>query len=195
MTYLHMFIDFANVLKSLMYVLTRLGDTFWDVQDPSIPHKVFDAVKDNDEYLRLLQEAADELWPQKWFGTYLGSFAKLPIWNEVFTKVMTLLCDEAQHERFCNVRPQLMAIAAEVNPPLEHLQTSPLTVITRSAALRYYGRKDGEARRAPRESHHICTFRSQRSPCRDRLFPFVRVRAVEGCEGSNPYFHQDGPGE
>jgi senataxin len=106
--------DFQFVLKSLIFLLRRLGSGFWDNEDIGFPQVIFDAVKDNPQYTLLLASSTAVTWHLDWFSDYLDTFWDLPAWGEVLAKTIYLLCGEAQHEGFKDVKPVVIVPAAQV---------------------------------------------------------------------------------
>jgi senataxin len=107
--------DFELVLKALISLFRRLGRRFWDHEDASFPQFIFDAVKDNPQYTQLLSRTTTDSWHLAWFSDYLETFWDLPTWGDVLAKTLNLLCGEAQHERFHEVRSTVVAVAADVS--------------------------------------------------------------------------------
>jgi senataxin len=99
----------------LILLLHRLGSKFWDGEDVTFPQIIFDAIKDNDAYVQLLASAEGDAWSIRWFSEYLRTFWDLPTWGEMLAKILNVLCDEVQHERFKDVRPIIMTAAANVS--------------------------------------------------------------------------------
>ncbi|KAF8843323.1 hypothetical protein BDN67DRAFT_945625 [Paxillus ammoniavirescens] len=106
--------QFAHILKSLLFLLKRLRDDLWKGEGPEFPQVVFDAIKDNPSYIKLIEEVdpSDEKpWFLSWFGEYLWSLKDSGVFGDVLAKVVDLLCEELQHERFKEVRPTVMFAA------------------------------------------------------------------------------------
>jgi hypothetical protein len=110
--------EFAHILKSLLFLLKRLRDDLWKGEGPEFAQVVFDAIKDNPSYIKLIEEVdpSDEKpWFLSWFGEYLWSLKDSGVFGDVLAKVVDLLCEELQHERFKEVRPTVMFAAIRVS--------------------------------------------------------------------------------
>lgn len=82
---------------------------------------VFSSIKQNPRYLEVLQAltvAQRTDWSLNWLETYLKSVGHLPVLKDVLPAMMQFLCEELQHERFQDVRPAAMTIAARVRSML-----------------------------------------------------------------------------
>ncbi|KAF9242609.1 SEN1 N terminal-domain-containing protein [Melanogaster broomeanus] len=105
---------FAHILKSLLFLLKRLHRDLWKAEGPEFPQVVFDAIKDNPSYIKLIEEvdpSEGKPWFLSWFGEYLWSLKDSGVFGDVLAKVVDLLCEELQHERFKEVRPTVMFAA------------------------------------------------------------------------------------
>ena len=49
-----------------------------------------------------------------WFSDYLQSIWTWQVFDNVLVKMVDFLCEELQHERFQDVRPVAMVVAADV---------------------------------------------------------------------------------
>ncbi|KIJ64432.1 hypothetical protein HYDPIDRAFT_187805 [Hydnomerulius pinastri MD-312] len=106
--------QFAHILKSLLFLLKRLQAELWKGEGPEFPQVVFDAIKDSPSYVKLVEDVnpSDEKpWFLSWFGEYLWSLKDSNVFGDVLAKVVDLLCEELQHERFKDVRPTVMFAA------------------------------------------------------------------------------------
>ncbi|KAF8630856.1 hypothetical protein AX17_005215 [Amanita inopinata Kibby_2008] len=103
--------QFAGILHCLLLLLKRLGVQFWSDEGHEYPQVVFDAVKDNPAFAKLLEgmdSAIERHWYLAWFGEYLHTICSLPVCGEVLAKMVDFLCEEMQHERFKDARPLIM---------------------------------------------------------------------------------------
>ncbi|KAL6302769.1 SEN1 N terminal-domain-containing protein [Sparassis latifolia] len=108
---------FVNVLKCFLLILTRMGPAMWEGETTEYPQMIFTSIKDNTRYLDALQSLETtrrDNWLFSWIETYLKTIGKLPIIKEVLPTIMQFLCEELQHERFQQVRPVAMTIAARI---------------------------------------------------------------------------------
>ncbi|KIK99636.1 hypothetical protein PAXRUDRAFT_822556 [Paxillus rubicundulus Ve08.2h10] len=106
--------QFAHILTSLLFLLKRLSADLWKGEGPEFPQVVFDAIKDNPSYIKLVEEVGpsdEKPWFLSWFGEYLWSLKDSGVFGDVLAKVVDLLCEELQHERFKEVRPTVMFAA------------------------------------------------------------------------------------
>ncbi|KAF9220939.1 hypothetical protein BS17DRAFT_786249 [Gyrodon lividus] len=106
--------QFLHILKSLLFLLRRLHADLWKGEGPEFPQVVFDAIKDNPSYINLVEgiDPSDEKpWFLSWFGQYLWSLKDSGVFGDVLAKVVDLLCEELQHERFKESRPTVMFAA------------------------------------------------------------------------------------
>ena len=110
--------EFAHILKCMLFLLKRLNAGLWKGEAPEFPQVVFDAIKDNSSYIRLVEgiDPLDEKpWFLSWFGEYLLSLKDSGVFGDVLAKIVDLLCEELQHERFKEVRPVVMFAAIRVS--------------------------------------------------------------------------------
>lgn len=111
--------DFVEVLRSFLLLLKRLAQKFWENCDPEYPKIVFDSVKDNPAFPGLLQDlhkSSDNLWTLSWMPELLLTIQAEAAYGEVLAKMVDLLCEELQHERFVDARPIIMNSAIQVRP-------------------------------------------------------------------------------
>jgi ATP-dependent RNA/DNA helicase, senataxin len=104
--------DFSDVLRAFIYLLKKHGKVLWQGEGLDFPQVVFDSIKDNAMYLRLIQDSdsntLQQPWFMEWFQVYLTSLSDMPTFGEVLKKVVGFACDELQHERFKDKRPTIM---------------------------------------------------------------------------------------
>jgi len=106
------------VLRCLLFLVKRLGSESWSGESPEYPRIVFDAVKDNPSFTKLVEGAdlTDERpWFLSWFGEYLMSLRDSAVFGNVLAKMVDLLCEELQHERFGETRTKVMLAAIRVS--------------------------------------------------------------------------------
>lgn len=115
-------IDFIEVLRCFIFLLKRLEASFWTDEAPEYPLVVFDAVKNNPAFGKLIQSVPDakqpeeKLWYLSWIHEYFYSVQKLEAIHEtVVAKVSDFLLEELQHERFGEARPLVLESAARVS--------------------------------------------------------------------------------
>lgn len=109
--------QFMDVLRCLLFLLKRLRFQLWKGEGPEYPQVVFDAIKDNPSFTKLVEgiEPSEERpWFLSWFGEYLISLHDTPAFGDVLAKVADLLCEELQHERFREGRPTVMFMTARL---------------------------------------------------------------------------------
>lgn len=114
-----LYLDFLEVLKCFLLVLTRIGPDMWRDESPQYPDVIFSAVKDNPRYLEILQRingSGKEVWPIQWLETFMKSVGNMPAFKDVFPMIFQFLCEELQHERFEEVRPIALNVATKVMP-------------------------------------------------------------------------------
>lgn len=110
--------DFAHILKCMLFLLKRLSASLWNGEAPEFPQVVFDAIKDNPSYIKLIEEVApldEKPWFLSWFGEYLLSLKDSNVFGDVLARIIDFLCEELQHERFKEVRPVVMFAAIRVS--------------------------------------------------------------------------------
>ncbi|KAI6128800.1 SEN1 N terminal-domain-containing protein [Pisolithus thermaeus] len=109
--------QFMDVLRCLLFLLKRLGSQLWSGEGPEYPHVVFDAIKDNPSFTKLvegIEPSKEKPWFLTWFGEYLTSLKDTHVFGDVLAKVTDLLCEELQHERFREGRPTVMFMTARL---------------------------------------------------------------------------------
>lgn len=107
-----------DVLRCLLFLLKRFGAQLWTGEGPEYPRVVFDAIKDNQSFTKLIEgiKISDGIpWVLGWFEEYLISLKESAIFGDVLAKVVDLLCEELQHARFIDVRPTAMSIVIRVS--------------------------------------------------------------------------------
>lgn len=118
-------LEFAHILKCMLFLLKRLNVGLWKGEAPEFPQVVFDAIKDNPSYIKLIEEIVpldEKPWFLSWFGEYLSSLKDSSVFGDVLAKIVDLLCEELQHERFKEVRPVVMFAAIRVSSCARYLQ-------------------------------------------------------------------------
>lgn len=98
--------------------MKRMGEKFWLGEGPEYPVVVFDTVKDNPAFLRVIQDldpSAERPWYLAWFPEFLHTLRDFPVYGDILAKIADLLCEELQHERFKDARPVVMASATRVS--------------------------------------------------------------------------------
>lgn len=126
-------IEFPEVLRCLLLLLKRLSRDFWDGEGIDFPQIVFDAIKDNSAFLRMLQQInplEERPWFLPWFSEYLHTIRSLPAFPEVLARIADFLCGETQHERFKGARPLIIETAMPVCVLYEQLicNTHPIEI-------------------------------------------------------------------
>lgn len=105
--------DFPDVLRGFIYLIKKHGRLLWKGEEYDFPQVVFDSIKDNTMYLRLIQDSESspiqQPWFVQWFQVYLYSLNDMPIFGDVLRKIVGFACEELQHERFKDKRPSIMA--------------------------------------------------------------------------------------
>jgi senataxin len=91
-----------------------MGGDLWKREEPDYAQVVFDAVKDNPSYSKLLQDANRTAEGLAWFWEYLHSIRNHPTYSEVLAKMVDFMCEELQHERFRDIRPAVLESATRV---------------------------------------------------------------------------------
>ncbi|KAI5986161.1 SEN1 N terminal-domain-containing protein [Pisolithus albus] len=109
--------QFVDVLRCLLFLLKRLGSRLWNGEGPEYPQVVFDAIKDNPSFTKLvegIEPSQEKPWFLTWFAEYLVSLKNTHVFGDVLAKVTDLLCEELQHERFREGRPTIMYMTARL---------------------------------------------------------------------------------
>ncbi|KAI6122505.1 SEN1 N terminal-domain-containing protein [Pisolithus croceorrhizus] len=99
--------QFMDVLRCLLFLLKRLGSQLWSGEGPEYPHVVFDAIKDNPSFTKLvegIEPSKEKPWFLTWFGEYLTSLKDTHVFGDVLAK----------HERFREGRPTVMFMTARL---------------------------------------------------------------------------------
>jgi senataxin len=60
-------------------------------------------------------------WFLSWFGEYLLSLKDSGVFGDALAKIIDLLCEELQHERFKDARPVVMSAAIRVSFEFRYL--------------------------------------------------------------------------
>jgi ATP-dependent RNA/DNA helicase, senataxin len=112
-------IDFPDVLRAFVFLIKKHGKFLWQGEDYDFPQVVFDSIKDNSMYLRLIQDSdsnpIQQSWFVQWFQVYLNSLNDTPIFGDVLRKIVGFACEELQHERFKDKRPSILASTLTVS--------------------------------------------------------------------------------
>lgn len=123
-----MLIDFEVILRCLSFLIKRMANQFWVGEGPEYPQVVFDAVKDNPSFSKLLHsidQSSDRPWILSWFDEYLHTTRDLPVYGEVLAKITDFMCEELQHERFKDARPVILVCATRVSHPYQAMFSFP----------------------------------------------------------------------
>ena len=109
-------IDFMDVLKGFTLILQRMGPDTWKDEGPEYPHVVFNSVKDNARYADILSspDSPHEDWQLRWIEQYTLAVGKLATFPDILPSILQFLCEQLQHERFKNIRPNAMCTASRV---------------------------------------------------------------------------------
>ncbi|KAF9454791.1 hypothetical protein P691DRAFT_804153 [Macrolepiota fuliginosa MF-IS2] len=114
-------IHFVEVLRCFNFLLKRLEASFWADEAPEYALLVFDAVKHNSAFGKLVQsmqksKPSDEKpWYLSWIFEYFYSVQKTDkIYSTVVAKISDFLLEELQHERFGDARPHVLESAARL---------------------------------------------------------------------------------
>ncbi|TDL22012.1 hypothetical protein BD410DRAFT_749221 [Rickenella mellea] len=105
---------FADVLLCTSFLISKLGSSTWDGESDDYPKMVFDAVKNNPAFSKLLtlrEITSERPWFLCWFAEYLLSLWEAPVFSDVLAKITGFMLDELQHERFQRSRPIVTAAA------------------------------------------------------------------------------------
>lgn len=90
----------------------------WGNENPEFPQVVFDSIKDNPLFTRMVLDIDPVQKERPWFlAGFLDLLASLwdaPAFGEILARLIAFLCGELQHERFKNVRPAVMTAASQV---------------------------------------------------------------------------------
>lgn len=110
--------DFAEVLRCFNFLLKRLEASFWTDEPPEYPLVVFDTVKNNAAFERLIQNNSshEKSWHLAWVHEYFHCTQKIEqIYGSIVAKIFDFLLEELQHERFGEVRPHIFQSAIRVS--------------------------------------------------------------------------------
>ncbi len=118
-------IDFLEVMKAFLVVLARIGPALWKDEGDEFPLVVFNTIKDNakfSDHLLSLQPGQSH-WSITWMETFIKSLGDMQAFHSVFPLMIRYLCEELQHERFKDIRPDAFLVASKVSPlgPVEHI--------------------------------------------------------------------------
>ena len=110
------FLDFPEVLKSFLLLLTRIGPKLWEGEGEEYPQVVFNTIKDNPAYADTLltEQPSRSHWTMQWMEACVKSLDESPGLQSLLPLMVQYLCEELQHERFKNVRASAICIAAKV---------------------------------------------------------------------------------
>lgn len=101
----------------MVHCIKRLGNKIWDGESPEFPQVVFDSIKDNPSYSKMLLEF-DSSQSKAWFLLFMleifGQIWEMPIFGEVLAKFIAFACEELQHERFGDNRCVAISAIAQV---------------------------------------------------------------------------------
>jgi senataxin len=114
--------DFVEVLRCFNFLLKRLETSLWADETPEYPLLVFDAIKNNFAFGKLMEsfsgnKSPDEKpWYLAWVHEYFHCVQKMEqIYSTVVAKISDFLLEELQHERFGDARPHALESAARVS--------------------------------------------------------------------------------
>ncbi|TCD66618.1 DEAD-box type RNA helicase [Steccherinum ochraceum] len=108
---------FLDVLRCFLLILNRIGPEVWQEEGKDYPLVVFNTIKDNPSYIECLRTSPvtdRDPWTLVCLSTYLKSLDRLPAFKEVLPAMMLFLCEELQHERFKDIQPSAIGMAAKV---------------------------------------------------------------------------------
>ena len=113
----HIAIDFSEVLKAFLLMLTRLGSKLWESEGEEYPQVVFNTIKNNSAYATELQQNQhrQSQWIIQWIEAYVKSLGDLPALQSLLPLMIQYLCEDLQHERFQDVRASAICVAAKVS--------------------------------------------------------------------------------
>ncbi|KAI0304428.1 SEN1 N terminal-domain-containing protein [Multifurca ochricompacta] len=130
--------QFTNVLRCYVFLLRQIGADIWSNESSDYPQVVFDAIKDNPcftELVRGFELQDNEPWVLLWFPDFLYSIWTQETFDDVLVKMVDFLCEELQHERFQDVRPAAMLVAADLLRSILSKSESEKDISRRTAAL------------------------------------------------------------
>ncbi|THH01576.1 hypothetical protein EW026_g1165 [Hermanssonia centrifuga] len=109
-------IDFLEVMKAFLVVLARIGPALWKDEGDEFPLVVFNTIKDNakfSDHLLSLQPGQSH-WSITWMETFIKSLGDMQAFHSVFPLMIRYLCEELQHERFKDIRPDAFLVASKL---------------------------------------------------------------------------------
>jgi len=114
---LHHAPDFLEVLRCFEFLLKRLEASFWTDESPEYPLVVFDTIKNNTAFTRLIQNnSSDQKNFLSWVHEYFHCTQKIEqIYGGIVAKIFDFLLEELQHERFGEARPLIFQSAIRVS--------------------------------------------------------------------------------
>jgi len=110
--------DFVEVLRCFNFLLKRLEASFWTDESPEYPLVVFDNIKNNIAFTRLIQNNSSDQksWHLSWVHEYFHCTQKIEqIYGGIVAKIFDFLLEELQHERFGEARPHVFESAIRVS--------------------------------------------------------------------------------
>jgi hypothetical protein len=111
-------LELSSILKAFILLLKRLGSRVWEGEPANYPEVVFDSIKDNPSYLDLLLQtdtSKERPWYFAWYSEFLHTVSGFAAHDAVLAKMIGFMCEELQHERFGNARPDIMCAAVRVS--------------------------------------------------------------------------------
>ncbi|KAH8114513.1 SEN1 N terminal-domain-containing protein [Phellopilus nigrolimitatus] len=108
---------FPEVLRCMLQIMKKLGNKLWSDESADYPQVVFDAIKDNPSYIKMITEfdpRKEKPWFLFMFLEFLRSVWDMQIFGDIIAKFAAFACDELQHERFAEKRPFVMDAAVQV---------------------------------------------------------------------------------
>ncbi|TDL22217.1 hypothetical protein BD410DRAFT_898486 [Rickenella mellea] len=114
---------FVDVLRCTVYLIKKLGSSTWVGASEDYPKIVFDAIKDNPAFSKLLalpEAVSEKPWFLNWFAEYLRTLWETPVFGDVLAKIIGFMFDELQHERFEKSRPTVTAAAFRLLSAVAH---------------------------------------------------------------------------
>ena len=116
--------EWPEIMRCFDILIKRLGARIWLGEGPEFPLVIFDSIKDNPQFINRIHETGGNRRSIIWFIEYLSLIHDPSIHSQVCLKMLGLLCEELQHERFSDCRPPLISFAATVGF-FDSIQTSP----------------------------------------------------------------------
>ena len=111
-------LELSSILKAFVLLLKRLGSRLWEGEPTNFPEVVFDSIKDNPSYLHLLlqtDKTTERPWYFAWYSEFLYTVSGLAAFDALLAKMIGFMCEELQHERFGDARPDAMCAAVRVS--------------------------------------------------------------------------------